>query len=63
MTRNTRPINYLGLPALSLPGGFTANGLPWGFQLVGRPFAEKLLFRTGRAYERATEWGSRAPSL
>jgi len=63
MTRNTRPINYLGLPALSLPGGFTANGLPWGIQLVGRPFGEALLFRLGRAYERATEWASRAPSL
>jgi aspartyl-tRNA(Asn)/glutamyl-tRNA(Gln) amidotransferase subunit A len=63
MTRNTRPINYLGVPALSLPGGFTASGLPWGFQLVGRPFAEKLLFRMGRAYERVTEWATRAPSL
>jgi aspartyl-tRNA(Asn)/glutamyl-tRNA(Gln) amidotransferase subunit A len=63
MTRNTRPINYLGLPALSVPGGFTANGLPWGFQLVGRPFAEPLLFRLGRAYERVTEWSGRAPAL
>jgi len=63
MTRNTRPINYLGLPALSVPGGFTANGLPWGFQLVGRPFDEKLLFRFGRAFERATEWGQRSPTL
>jgi aspartyl-tRNA(Asn)/glutamyl-tRNA(Gln) amidotransferase subunit A len=63
MTRNTRPINYLGLPALSVPGGFTGNGLPWGFQLVGRPFSEKLLFRIGRAYERATEWASHAPQL
>jgi aspartyl-tRNA(Asn)/glutamyl-tRNA(Gln) amidotransferase subunit A len=63
MTRNTRPINYLGLPALSVPAGFTANGLPFGVQLVGRPFDERLLFRLGRAFERATEHYKRAPTL
>jgi aspartyl-tRNA(Asn)/glutamyl-tRNA(Gln) amidotransferase subunit A len=61
MTRCCRPINYLGLPSLSIPAGFTEGGLPWGVQLVGRPFAEPLLFRLGRAYERETEWHKRRP--
>jgi aspartyl-tRNA(Asn)/glutamyl-tRNA(Gln) amidotransferase subunit A len=60
-TRLTRPINYLGLPALSVPMGFTKAGMPAGFQLVGRPFAEALLCRIGRAYERECQWYSRAP--
>lgn len=59
----TRPINYLGLPALTLPCGFTGNGLPTAFQLVGRPFDEATLYRAGRAYERDTEWTTRAPIL
>jgi aspartyl-tRNA(Asn)/glutamyl-tRNA(Gln) amidotransferase subunit A len=61
--RNTRVFNYLGLPAFSVPCGFTANGLPCGFQLVGRPFDEALLFRAGRAYERETEWAAKAPPI
>jgi aspartyl-tRNA(Asn)/glutamyl-tRNA(Gln) amidotransferase subunit A len=60
-TRFTRPINYLGLPALSVPAGFTKTGMPCGFQLVGRPFAEALLCRAGRAYERETQWHAKAP--
>jgi aspartyl-tRNA(Asn)/glutamyl-tRNA(Gln) amidotransferase subunit A len=60
-TRFTRPINYLGLPALSVPAGFTKAGMPCGFQLVGRPFAEALLCRVGRAYERETQWFKQAP--
>lgn len=63
MTHATRPINYLGLPGLSVPCGFTENGLPCGFQLVGRPFDEKTLFRAGRAYERETGWPEKAPDL
>ena len=59
----TRPINYLGLPGLSVPCGFTVNGLPVSFQLVGRPYDEKTLYRVGRAYERETEWAERAPAL
>ena len=57
----SRPLNYLGLPALSVPAGFTANGLPTGFQLVGRPFDEARLFRAARAYERETGWSEQAP--
>ena len=58
-----RPFNYLGLPALAFPTGFTANGLPAGMQLVGRPFAEPLLLRAARAYERETGWTGMAPPL
>jgi aspartyl-tRNA(Asn)/glutamyl-tRNA(Gln) amidotransferase subunit A len=61
-TRLTRPINYLGLPSLTVPAGFTKAGMPCGFQLVGRPFAEALLCRAGRAYERETVWHQKAPS-
>jgi aspartyl-tRNA(Asn)/glutamyl-tRNA(Gln) amidotransferase subunit A len=63
MTRFTRPINYLGLPALALPCGFLANGLPVGMQLVGRPFAEGTILRLGHAFQRATDWHKREPEL
>lgn len=59
----TWPMNFLGLPGLSVPGGFTKNGLPVGFQLVGRPFAEAMLFRIAAAYERETGWPERQPPL
>ena len=59
----TRPINYLGLPGLNVPCGFTDNGLPCSFQLVGRPFDEKTLYRAGFAYERETEWTDMAPDI
>jgi aspartyl-tRNA(Asn)/glutamyl-tRNA(Gln) amidotransferase subunit A len=58
---NTRPFNYLGLPALSVPIGLTRNGLPQAMQLVGRPFREDLLFRVGAAYEAATGAAARPP--
>ena len=61
--RFARPFNYLGLPTLTVPCGFTGNGLPTAFQLVGRSFDEALLFRIGRAYERETDWTRRAPPL
>ncbi len=59
----TWPINYLGLPGLSVPAGFSKGGLPIGFQLVGRPFAEGTLFRIASAYERETGWPQQKPSL
>src|SRR5881409_2533595 len=51
--RLTRPFNGLGLPALSVPCGFSRVGLPLAFQIVGRPFAEATVLRVGHAYEQA----------
>ena len=45
--RCTLPVSYLSLPALSVPAGFTGNGLPTAFQLIGRPFAEARLLAGG----------------
>jgi aspartyl-tRNA(Asn)/glutamyl-tRNA(Gln) amidotransferase subunit A len=53
----------VGLPALSVPCGFADDGLPVGMQLIGRAFDEATLFRIGHAYERATDWHQREPSL
>jgi aspartyl-tRNA(Asn)/glutamyl-tRNA(Gln) amidotransferase subunit A len=47
------------LPAISIPGGFTSDGLPIGLQLGARPFAEATLFRAGHAYEQTTPWHTR----
>ena len=58
----TWPINYLGLPGLAVPAGFSKSGLPVGFQLVGRPFAEAMLLRIAGAYERESRWPDRVPS-
>jgi aspartyl-tRNA(Asn)/glutamyl-tRNA(Gln) amidotransferase subunit A len=63
LTRFTRPINYLGLPALSIPAGFTRGGLPVGLQLVGRSFDEAMLLRIGAAFQRATDFHDRVPQL
>jgi aspartyl-tRNA(Asn)/glutamyl-tRNA(Gln) amidotransferase subunit A len=61
VARNTRPVNYLGLPALAFPGGFSSSGLPIGMQLIGRAFDEATLFRMGHAYQRETSWHTRLP--
>jgi len=63
LTRNTKVVNYLGLPAMSVPCGFSRSGLPIAFQLIGRPFAEGRLFQVGHAYQRATPWHSMTPPL
>jgi len=60
-SRLTRPFNGLGLPALSLPCGFSATGLPLALQLVGRPFDEATVLRLGHAYQGATDWHAREP--
>jgi aspartyl-tRNA(Asn)/glutamyl-tRNA(Gln) amidotransferase subunit A len=59
----TRVANYLGICALSLPGGFTAGNLPIGMQFLGAAFAEATLVRIGRAVQRATPWHLRHPAL
>jgi amidase len=61
--RFTRPFNASGSPTITLPGGFTAKGLPLSFQLVGRHLGEALLVRVGHAYQQATSWHRRHPSL
>ena len=61
LTRFTRPINYLGLPSLSIPTGFTKDGLPVGMQLVGRSFDEAMILRIGAAFQRATDFHGRVP--
>jgi aspartyl-tRNA(Asn)/glutamyl-tRNA(Gln) amidotransferase subunit A len=63
LTRFTRPINYLGLPSLSIPGGFTRSGLPIGLQLIGRSFDEATLLRIGAAFQRATDFHDAVPQL
>jgi aspartyl-tRNA(Asn)/glutamyl-tRNA(Gln) amidotransferase subunit A len=62
-SRLTRPFNGLGLPALSVPCGFSADGRPLGLQIVGRPFAEAAVLRLGHAYEQAAGWLSRRPPI
>jgi aspartyl-tRNA(Asn)/glutamyl-tRNA(Gln) amidotransferase subunit A len=61
LTRFTRPINYLGLPSLAIPVGFTRGGLPVGMQLIGRAFDEAMLLRIGAAFQRATDFHDRIP--
>ncbi len=56
LTRFTRPFNYLGLPALSLPAGHTSDGMPIAMQLAGRPFGEDVLLRLGHAFQSSTSW-------
>jgi aspartyl-tRNA(Asn)/glutamyl-tRNA(Gln) amidotransferase subunit A len=58
-----RPANFTGLPAISVPCGFTREGLPAGLQLIGRAFDETTLLRIAHAYERAHDWNQRNPSL
>jgi Asp-tRNA(Asn)/Glu-tRNA(Gln) amidotransferase A subunit family amidase len=58
----TLPFNLTGQPALTVPCGFTREGLPVGLQLVGRPFEEATIIRAGAAYEAATDWHRKVPS-
>jgi aspartyl-tRNA(Asn)/glutamyl-tRNA(Gln) amidotransferase subunit A len=63
ITRFTRPINYLGLPSLSTPAGFTKSGLPVGMQIIGRSFDEAMLIRIGAAFQRVTDYHQKVPKL
>lgn len=59
----TRPVNFLGFPAITVPCGFSANGLPVAFQLVARPFEEAKLLRAARAFEREIDFWSAKPQV
>ncbi|MDD5038775.1 MAG: Asp-tRNA(Asn)/Glu-tRNA(Gln) amidotransferase subunit GatA [Dehalococcoidales bacterium] len=58
----TLPINIAGVPAISIPAGFT-GGLPIGMQIIGKPFSEETLLKIAYAYEQATEWHKKRPSI
>ena len=62
LARNTKPANFLGVPALSVPCGATDDGMPVSFQLMGRPFGESLLFNLGHVFQRATAHHERCPT-
>ena len=63
IARFTLPQDLTGLPAISLPCGFSRGGLPIGLQLIGRAFEEGLLFKAAHAYEQSTDWHRRRPPL
>ena len=52
-----------GVPALSLPAGFSVEGLPLSMQVIGRPFEENTIFQVGHAYQQLTEWHEARPTL
>ena len=59
LLRNTRPFNVWGLPAISIPCGFTQSGLPIGLEIAGPHWREDLVLRLAHAYEQATAWHKR----
>src|SRR5437868_14414770 len=58
----TCSVNLAGLPALSVPCGFTKNKLPIGFQFVGPACSENLIYQVAHAYEQATPWHQQHPA-
>ena len=56
-------VNLAGLPAMSVPCGFTRSGLPIGLQLIGRPFQEASLLALAHTYEQAHDWHTSHPKL
>jgi len=63
LARNTRWFNVFGLPAISIPCGFTRGGLPIGLQIAGPRFAEGRVLAVAHAYQQATDWHTRRPAL
>ena len=61
LLRNTRPVNVWGLPAISIPCGFTETGLPIGLQIIGPHWGEARVLQVAHAYEQATAWHKRQP--
>jgi aspartyl-tRNA(Asn)/glutamyl-tRNA(Gln) amidotransferase subunit A len=55
--------NFTGFPAIQVPCGFDSDGLPVGLQIAGKPFDEATICQVARAYEQATPWHNKHPSL
>lgn len=58
----TIPVNLAGLPGISVPCGFDADGLPIGLQLIGNVLREDQIFQVAYAYEQSTHWHQKHPS-
>jgi len=63
LTRFTAPFNLTGMPALSIPCGFTKDSLPIGLQIVSRAWNEAGVLRTGYAFQESTEWHMQSPEI
>lgn len=63
LVRNTAPFNTYGIPAITVPCGFSREGLPIGLQLCGRALGEIDVLALAHAYEQATEWHERTPPV
>ncbi|OGW65427.1 MAG: aspartyl/glutamyl-tRNA amidotransferase subunit A [Nitrospirae bacterium RIFCSPLOWO2_02_FULL_62_14] len=59
----TISVNLAGVPAISIPCGFSKAGLPIGLQIIGRPFEEETILRAAHAYEQATSWRAKKPNI
>jgi aspartyl-tRNA(Asn)/glutamyl-tRNA(Gln) amidotransferase subunit A len=59
----TISVNLAGIPAISVPCGFTRSGLPVGLQILAKPFAEETLLRVAHAYEQSTRWHTMKPKI
>ena len=59
----TVPSNLAGTPAITVPCGFSADGVPYSMQLVGQSLSEAMLCRIAQAYEQATDWHTRHPAV
>lgn len=63
LTRFTSAFNLTGLPALSVPCGFSKTGLPIGLQIVSKYWAEAKVLQAGHAFEQASDWHNRHPKV
>jgi aspartyl-tRNA(Asn)/glutamyl-tRNA(Gln) amidotransferase subunit A len=63
LIRNTSPFNVYGIPAISIPCGFSREGLPIGLQICGRALGEMDVLALAHAYQRRTDWHERSPTL
>jgi aspartyl-tRNA(Asn)/glutamyl-tRNA(Gln) amidotransferase subunit A len=63
LTRFTAPFNLTGLPALSIPCGFTKDGLPIGLQIISKAWWDAKVLNAGYAFEQATEWHTQHPKV
>lgn len=63
LIRFTNPLNFMGVPVVSVPCGFTGGGMPFGLQLAGRWWDEATVLRAAYAYQQACDWKGRRPRI